>query len=111
MTPVSDSPIPNPQSLIPSRVPIIAMTAHAMKGDRERCLAHGMDGYLSKPIEAGQMIALIESLAAERPRRCGASVAAPSRRVHASSAVSILSRHCNAAQAIGTCLRGWRSAS
>lgn len=46
------------------RVPIIAMTAHAMRGDRDRCVAAGMDGYLSKPINAQEMLGLIESLAA-----------------------------------------------
>jgi CheY-like chemotaxis protein/HPt (histidine-containing phosphotransfer) domain-containing protein len=45
-----------------SRVPIVAMTAHAMRGDREHCLAAGMDGYLSKPINAQEMIGLVESL-------------------------------------------------
>ena len=46
-----------------SRAPIIAMTAHAMKGDRDRCRAAGMDGYLSKPVNAQEMIGLVESLA------------------------------------------------
>jgi len=40
-------------------VPIVAMTAHAMKGDQERCLEAGMDGYISKPIQPDRMMEAI----------------------------------------------------
>ena len=43
-------------------IPIVALTAGAMKGDRERCLAAGMDGYVGKPIRAGELFGQIEAL-------------------------------------------------
>ena len=47
------------------RIPIVAMTAHAMKGDRERCLEAGMDDYVSKPIKAEEFLAVIEKVTHE----------------------------------------------
>ncbi|MFP5264479.1 MAG: response regulator [Blastocatellia bacterium] len=48
-------------------IPIVAMTANAIKGDREKCLDAGMDSYISKPIEANEFFRVIESFTAITP--------------------------------------------
>src|SRR5262249_30541919 len=52
-----------------THIPIIAMTAHAMKGDRERCLEAGMDGYTSKPIRIHELEQAIANLVPKVPVR------------------------------------------
>ena len=64
------------EALSGGHVPILAMTAHALQGDRERCLAAGMDGYLAKPIHFGELIELVESSAAPARLGPGAGLAA-----------------------------------
>ena len=56
-----------------ARVPIVAMTAHAMAGDRERCLAAGMDDYISKPISMGALTEVLERQGGERAAGEGSS--------------------------------------
>jgi len=50
------------EQLIGGHIPIIAMTAHALTGDQERCIAAGMDAYVSKPLRTSELFSTIESM-------------------------------------------------
>ena len=63
-----------------NHLPIIALTAHAMKGDQERCLAAGMDGYLSKPIRPQELDEVLGKYLARKKEFATASEPAPSGR-------------------------------
>jgi len=52
------------EKLTGAHIPIIAMTAHALKGDQERCISAGMDAYVCKPIRTSELFSAIESLLA-----------------------------------------------
>jgi len=72
---------------LPATLPVIALTANAIQGDRERCLEAGMDDYLSKPLEPAKLLAVLEKHLGGVSRRvqrapAAQSVAAP-KDVHA----------------------------
>jgi two-component system sensor histidine kinase/response regulator len=63
------------EKLTGGHIPIVAMTAHALVGDQERCLASGMDGYVSKPIRTSELFGTIEKMLGDRPKPESAELA------------------------------------
>jgi signal transduction histidine kinase/CheY-like chemotaxis protein len=63
------------EKLTGGHIPIVAMTAHALVGDQKRCLAAGMDGYLSKPIRTTELSATIERMLGDKSKPASGELA------------------------------------
>ena len=73
------------------RTPIVAMTAHAMAGDRQRCLDAGMDDYLSKPLQKEALLALLERISdGKKPAVAPPVLSSPSKRISLEPKISPL---------------------
>jgi CheY-like chemotaxis protein len=84
-----------------ARVPIIAMTAHAMREDREKCLAAGMNEYLPKPVDAAELVRMVEKYGGRYvpfaarivPQKSGEAMMSPSKRVLSVDLHAVLERY------------------
>ena len=64
------------EKLTGAHLPIFAMTAHVLKGDEERCLQAGMDGYVPKPVSPKELISVVESVSIPMSSQASASASA-----------------------------------